>query len=69
MTLDEIRAAKQALEDEIRELLSPRFDEFAKKTGCPIDGMSVRLLWTQSFGERIGQSHVTQVDLSIQTGL
>lgn len=69
MTIDEIRRAKELLEIEIRDFLAPRFDHFAKQTGCAIEGLSTIMITFQTLDSRIPSSHVSRVSLSINTGL
>ena len=69
MNLEEIRAAKQALEVEIKELLAPRLQAFAEKTGCPVDGLRVHMCWVTGMDRSVSASYISSVDLNIQTGL
>ncbi|MBT2326102.1 hypothetical protein J7E62_27615 [Variovorax paradoxus] len=69
MTLDEIRKAKAALEDDLRIMIGSRVSAFNNATGCAITGLRMDLFNARTLGDPVPITAVTGVSVAVDTGL
>lgn len=69
MTLEEIRKAKAALEEDLRKAIHPLLSAFAAETGCPVTGINTRISLLYGLEGGVDVTELTSVSVEIETGL